>query len=99
MDFDDLTIDTASRHVGEMFTLAMNDGSNLELVLDGVAELPTGPAASTSFSLRFLGPVEPILEQGTYGLVSGDLEPQPVFIVPMANDNAATTYEAVFTRL
>ena len=101
MEFGDLTVDVARRHVGEVFGLAMNDGSNLGLVLDGVTELPTGPAASapSGFSLRFRGPAEPILEQGAYGLISGDLEPQPVFLVPIANDNTGTTYEAVFTRL
>lgn len=101
MDFGELTIDTARRHIGEVFELPMDDGSSLELVLDDVIELPTGPAESVpaSFSLQFLGPAGPILEQGAYGLISGDLEPQPVFIVPMANDSSGTTYEAVFTRL
>jgi hypothetical protein len=101
MEFGDLSFDAARRHLGAVFRLALNDGSSLELVLADVTELPTGPAESapTSFSLHFRGPAGPILDQGSYGLISGDLEPQPVFIVPMASDRDSTTYEAIFTRL
>ena len=101
MEFGNLSVEVARHHVGDVFRLATNDGSSLELVLADVAELPTGPTASapTSFSLQFRGPAEPILDQGSYGLVSGAQEPQPVFIVPMASDSDSTTYEAVFTRL
>lgn len=101
MEFGDLSIDVAKRHMGDVFRLAMNDGSSLELVLADVTELPTGPAESapSSFSLQFRGPAKPILDQGSYGLTIGSLEPQPVFIVPIATDRDSTTYEAVFTRL
>lgn len=101
MDFADLTVETAGGHVGDPFSLDLNDGSTLELVLDEVTELPTGPgeATATSFSLTFRGPSEPALSQGTYGLSHKRAEPQPVFLVPVANSADSTVYEAVFTRL
>lgn len=101
MDFADLTVKTARGHVGDPFTLGLNDGSTLELILDEVAELSTGPgeASAASFSVTFRGPSEPMLSQGTYGLSHRKTEPQPVFLVPIANNADGTVYEAVFTRL
>jgi len=101
VNFADLTIDTAKQYVGNAFSIAMVDDTNLELTLTEVTRLPTGPGdtAALGFSLTFHGPSEPMLDQGTYGLGHEDSEPQPVFLVPVANDAAGTSYEAIFTRL
>ena len=101
MNFADLTIETAKQHVGDTFSIEMSDGSALPLALAEATLLPTGPGDTTSlgFSLTFHGPSEPILGQGTYGLCHQDSVPQPVFLVPVANDADSTSYEAIFTRL
>ncbi len=101
MNFADLSIETAKRHVGDTFLIEMADGSALPLALTEASRLATGPgdAAAMGLSLTFHGPSEPVLGQGTYGLSHGDSEPQAVFLVPVANDADSTSYEAIFTRL
>lgn len=55
------------------------------------------PGARDAFSLLFTGPVEPPLEQRLYTLHHAVLGELLLFLVPIAQDATARTYEAVFT--
>jgi len=81
--------------VGEQFDLAVGDAT-LSLKLQDVRPIPSYSLREHgSFSLYWLGPVEPILPQATYEL-RRDGKTYAIFIVPIARDQSGTTYEAVF---
>jgi hypothetical protein len=74
-----------------------------EVALD-VVEARPAPEPRTGGSVLLRGPREPHLAQGTYpvrapGAAQGDgpddVE-EPLFLVPVAEDSDAVTYEAVF---
>lgn len=48
------------------------------------------------FSLVFRGPVEPVLTQGTHGLVHTELGNLELFLVPLGPDADGMRYEAAF---
>jgi hypothetical protein len=51
---------------------------------------------SAGFSLTFVGPSTPILAQQIVALRHVTLGTMEIFLVPVARDESATTYEAVF---
>jgi uncharacterized protein DUF6916 len=65
------------------------------LTLEEMQPLPDAGREGGSFRLTFAGPRDPVLEQAIYAFRSGD-ETFDIFIVPIARDDQATRYEAVF---
>ena len=80
--------------VGETFELEIADGS-LELVLEKAEENEAGIREEGSFRLEFRGPYSPVLPQAIYKIDRGE-ESWVIFIVPIQQDDAGTSYEAVF---
>ena len=71
-------------------------GSLHALTLDKVQALSDSGREGGSFRLEFLGPGEPVLQQGTYLFTGGGDEGHEIFIVPVAREAAHIRYEAVF---
>lgn len=79
---------------GSRFSMQM-EGVSLEMVLEKVEPLRLSARAGGSFRLAFRGPREPLCPQGTYLLESSELAAE-IFLVPIAQDDAGSLYEAVF---
>jgi len=86
------------QNLATAFRIAPVSIEPIELILTQVSELWTSPGQE-SFSIVFRGPVGRMLPQGTYTLTHGRLGEQDIFIVPVARDEQAVSYEAVFNRL
>lgn len=87
--------------IGETFVLDLEgvEGTcdlQLSELLDLGGKIGTGEREEP-FTLRFRGPRKPRLPQLTYRLHHPDLGRHDVFLVPIAEDAEARTYEAVFT--
>jgi uncharacterized protein DUF6916 len=86
-------------HVGDVFVVRDRD---LRLVLDAAREheLLGGPGPDgrqrRQFSLFFAGPVQPVLEQGTYPLHHDALGDLDLFLVPVGSGGDGIRYEAAF---
>jgi hypothetical protein len=93
-DLANLGADDFAPHVGTVFAIELADIGRVELELSSVA--PAGGPDGRPFSLELRGPVEPSLPQRTYPLRHEALGTLEIFIVPVARDGDATTYEAVF---
>lgn len=65
------------------------------LTLATVAALPRSPREGGGFRLEFTGDPRSTIEQGVYRL-TGAAAAFDVFIVPIARDDRATTFEAIF---
>jgi hypothetical protein len=97
-----LTATSFEPAVGETFVLDAGDAGPLELELlesrlhDPDAPAQDGSGARAPFSLTFRGPVEPLLPQRIYRVEHDSLGALEIFIVPLAQAEAGTTYEAVF---
>ncbi|MFN2588462.1 MAG: hypothetical protein ABR613_10155 [Actinomycetota bacterium] len=83
--------------VGDAFRLDFTDHPSIELTLvdasPGQWQRPEG--GKTAFRLEFSGPPEPLLEQRIYRMQHPRLGTVEIFIVPIAQDDGATTYEAI----
>lgn len=91
-----VTIDDFAGRVGERFRLDAGERA-LELVLEECARLGEPALERVPFSLLFRGPREPVLAQRIYPLVHDELGRFELFLVPVAQDDDGTRYEAVFT--
>jgi len=94
-------LETFSRRLGAQFTVELEEGPTVELVLTEAAEpefadSERAPGHRRAFSVVFLGPREPILPQRTYSFSHDELGDFELFIVPIAQDDLGTQYEAVF---
>jgi hypothetical protein len=74
---------------------AQRDGGVWPLTLTTVEALDGSPREGGGFRLEFQGAPDLVLEQGIY-VFTGDGETREIFIGPIARDQKATTYEAVF---
>ena len=83
-----------SGRVGDSFTVRVG-GHCLMLALEAAQELPGSMREAGGFRLEFLGPAEPMLEQGIFPFEI-EAECYDLFIVPIARDQRGTRYEAVF---
>jgi hypothetical protein len=95
---DPYELSTYQPHVGETFRLEFADHSPVELTL---VEAAPGPwqrpeGGKTAFRLEFSGPADPLLEQRIYRMEHAELGTLEIFIVPIAKDEKAATYEAIF---
>jgi hypothetical protein len=88
--------------LGRTFILDAGDAGRLELELLAAAlHDPDAPAEDSSgarapFTLVFRGPSEPILPQSIYRLEHESVGALEIFIVPIGQNTAGTTYEAIF---
>lgn len=89
-----MTIADFSGSVGAPFGVAAG-GGRLTLTLDSVQELPESGREGGSFRLEFLGPFEPVLPQSIYPFQRGG-DTFEIFVVPLAQDQRGTRYEAIF---
>ena len=103
MDLGSLTIEDAQALAGTTFQLNLPDGRTTALKLDEAAaynfrQRKRGPAPKrTPFSLLFLGDPAVVLPQGMYTISNESLSLEGIFLVPVARDDEATEYEAIFT--
>ena len=87
--------------MGEAFSIDAGDAGTIELVLAearpfdaDVGALPEG--TRQPFTLRFRGPLEPVLAQQICPLDNDAIGRLEIFIVPLGRDESGTDYEAVF---
>jgi hypothetical protein len=80
--------------VGETFDVE-TDGERIAMVLDDFQDLPAGVREHGCFRLRFRGPADPMIPQGMYSFVREGAA-YDIFIVPIAQDQQGSTYEAIF---
>ena len=97
----ELTYENTREFAGDVFQIRFEDGT-LDLKLEEVEvliEKHVNPRmARDTFALRFRGPQQPMLPQGTYAFHHEKLGgPLPIFIVPMSTSAAGVLYEAIFT--
>jgi hypothetical protein len=106
MNLADLTIDIAKTLEGETFEVALRDGRTIPMKLDAALSFerkqrrPTRGAPVPKrepFTLLFLGPPDPVLEQAMYAFRGQRVSFENLFIVPIGRDAEAAEYEAVFT--
>ena len=89
-----ITIDDFAGRVGKTFEVAVR-GHRLSLLLDAMQDLPGSSRIGGAFRLEFLGPVDPVLDQGVFPFQFAR-DCYELFIVPIARDQHGTRYEAVF---
>jgi uncharacterized protein DUF6916 len=97
---DTVTVDTFAAAVGDAFPLDLGESGQLPLELTEAKAYEGGEGFTerrTPFALRFRGPVEPLLPQGTYRLEHASIGPLEIFIVPLGVNAEGTRYEAIFT--
>jgi hypothetical protein len=96
-NLESFTLETFAPHLGEVFRVLVGEGSELAMELVSVEPYQEGrKGRRTAFSLVFLGPNEPLLPQRIYRFRHEELGAFELFIVPIARDEAAVRYEAVF---
>lgn len=81
--------------LGEVF-IFVHDGGQTELTLTDAESRGMTPTGVPAGVLTFKGPREPMLPQATYDVVHPDLGEFAMFIVPVAQGDQGTVYEAVF---
>jgi hypothetical protein len=99
VDLQNVSPATFASEIGTEFKLAGDEQPPVALVLDAVELLPVQPGAPRAepFSLVFVGPGQPQLEQRTHALVHSSLGLLEIFLVPIGHDDAGRLrYEAVF---
>ncbi|MGN6216282.1 MAG: DUF6916 family protein [Solirubrobacterales bacterium] len=93
----DLTLDSFTPAVGDVFTVGSEEGAKVELLLVEAVHKDGGShAPRPAFSLLFHGPADPLLAQGTYRFKHGSLGVLEIFIVPLGRDEHGSVYEAFF---
>jgi hypothetical protein len=93
---ESFTIDVFAGRVDERFRL-LTDTETLDVTLVECEPLGGTAMSRVPFSLVFLGPPEPVLPQRIYPLGHDELGDFELFLVPIAQDDEGTRYQAVFT--
>ena len=90
----DLTIEHFAPRVNQDCQVTAPDGQ-VTMTLIAAEPLPNAHRDGGGFRLEFRGPAEPLLAQSimTVNSPAGTYE---IFLVPIAQDDRATRYEAVF---
>jgi len=99
VDLAAVTAETFRPHVGTAFRIATPPAHGGVIRLTDVQVLADQPRAPRSqpFSLIFVGPDEPRLDQQIYGLEHDVLGRLELFLVPIGQDpSSGLRYEAVF---
>jgi hypothetical protein len=91
-----------SRRLGETFQVRAESSPLVGMQLVEVRDLRSGAefsgASEHNFLLSFRGPLSQPIGQGTYIFAHDGIGNFPLFIVPMAPDENARYYEAIFNR-
>jgi len=95
-DFTPLSAADFRPLVGTAFAVVNDNETKIELRLTEVVTLGERPGHRHPFSLRFLGPPAPLLEQATQRLAQPELGTLDLFFGPIASSPEGTVYEAVF---
>jgi len=82
--------------VGTAFAVVDGDEAAIEFRLTEIVILGERPGHRQPFSLRFLGPRTPLLEQATHRLVHAEMGALELFFGPIASGSEGTIYEALF---
>lgn len=85
-------------HLYSIFIAHATEALSLEFELAEVAERPSAPG-QVLFTLQFRGPLEYLLQQGTYRLEHDQLGVLDVFLVPVSKQADGYRYEVVFNLL
>lgn len=103
MNLEDFTAEALRPHVGSRFHVSTEGGALADLELEEVKvthEKHVLPGMNRdSFSLFFIGPPQPFLQQSTYDVQHDALGgPWQVFLVPVGKRQSGEyLYEAAFT--
>lgn len=83
----------------EAFTVSAIDAPSCqrEVTLVELRNRPA-PAGYEQFSLQFVGPVEPVMAQGTYQFVHHALGELHLFMVPVGKSAGGVQYEVCISR-
>jgi len=81
------------------FLFAREPEPPVALELVEVQAAPAAAGSPGSFSVVFLGPPGPALDQSTYPVSHPTLGEFPLFIVPTGRDGRGVRYEAIFNRM
>lgn len=79
------------------FRMPLPSAATLEMELIQAEEFTSTPHQER-FSLLFLGPLDPPIEQGIYRLEHDQLGAGDIFLVPVSHDEKGLCYEAAFNR-
>ena len=90
----DMAFSHFSGRVGQSFAVTAG-GQSLPFVLDAAQDLPGSPRPGGAFRLEFVGPADPMLEQGMFPFEI-DADRFEIFVTPLSRDPRGTRYEAVF---
>lgn len=93
---ESLTISHFEPHVGEVFAVA-DGNAGMFLTLKTATPLGTSLRDGGAFSLNFVGPAAPLLQQSIYSLRHVTLGTLELFIVPIGKESDGIVYEAIFT--
>ena len=85
------------QNLNSEFKLLAANALPLPLRLAEVTEHNAGPKVE-QFSLFFVGPKAPLLQQGIYRLQHEKLGEFDLFLVPLGIDNEGARYECAFNR-
>jgi hypothetical protein len=87
-----------SDHLKTVFSVDLKDGQRVKLLLSEVRAGHSNPKIE-NFSIRFEGPPEPSLKQGSYLFRHEKLGRQEIFIVPGVTSGQKRSYHAIFNNL
>jgi hypothetical protein len=94
------TIETFQPHIGEIFTIVVDEETRLPTKLTEVFPWGEGAAARRDrhpFSLVFHTVPEAVVPQQIYRVENDTMEPMEIFLSPIGPDERGMRYEAVFT--
>ncbi len=97
-DLAALTVEFFAERVGTTFQVDSAAAPVALRVTDATAwGEPPGGGRRRAFTVHFLGPAEPVLQQQIHRLESGDSDPLELFLVPLGPTGNGIEYEAVFS--
>ncbi|HST37352.1 MAG TPA: hypothetical protein VLK25_12075 [Allosphingosinicella sp.] len=88
------TFDDFRRQIGKPYEVEVQ-GGRIAMKLQAAQELPSMGRQGGSFRLEFIGPLQPLLPQAIYPFHGGG-QRHEIFIVPIAQEQRGTRYEAIF---
>jgi hypothetical protein len=87
-----------SRYLSTTFRISIDESRTIEAELHEVGELMKFPGQQR-FAIRFRGPRDPLLNQGTHAFDHDEMGQFNLFIVPVRQDENSSFYEAIFNRM
>lgn len=99
MALEDLSLSDFQSAVGSTFSSNALDGTTSTLELTEAENLSEHPRAAPGFSLLFRHDSQHVRPQQIHTLGNEALGTLDLFLVPIAQDEQGTVYEAVVTRM